>query len=133
MAVFFLNTLRVEWIHKLYGGAIMNSIINTGLQGMYHSQQAMRNTAHAIASTPLTPTPASSQVTQDPGAPAAPTMLQPSAPAEQPSEATNNRNQHQGLEENIVSLRRQEQLFTASASVVKVGAEAVGSLIDDYS
>ena len=39
----------------------------------------------------------------------------------------------QDLAQNLIALREQTQLFTASASVVKVGQGVVGSLIDDYS
>lgn len=126
----------------------MNSVMSAGYQGMVQSQQSMQRYAQDIASTntelrrdsassstsaPPSQSPSDAQRGQ--GSDAAPVA---EVPASQQTQIINDdrlaaSDGGRSATENIVALRQQEQIFTASASVVKVGAEAVGSLIDDYS
>lgn len=105
----------------------MNTVINSGLQGLYNSSQSIHTSAQAIASANIRP-PAVDALASAP--------LQPPSTSNVTSDAVKpatSAESSQNIAENIVNLQRQAQIFTASASVVKVGSEALGSLIDDYS
>lgn len=109
----------------------MNAIISSGLNSIQQSQQAMQQSAHAIAA-------------QASPSPTAPSMHANPLPAEQGvgsavASSTNlegssrlSAAQADPVNE-LLAIRQQEHLFNAAAGVVKVGADAVGSLIDDYS
>lgn len=109
----------------------MNSVIHAGVQGLLQSQQAMQKHAHDIASqganitSPTTSADAASSGGVTPDAPNISGVSNTSG-------AEDNRSRPDTAE-SVIALQQQEQLFTASASVIKVGSEAVGSLIDDYS
>lgn len=133
----------------------MNSIINSGLSGMLHSQQSIQQSAHNIASTNTTNTNitntniASTQA--KPGdmtnaavpnnavvannsvnAPSDPSRVRDVVQSQSVEALAQTQNMSDPARD-LINLQQQKQLFTASASVVEVGAEAVGSLIDDYS
>ena len=126
----------------------MNSVISAGYQGMVQSQQTMHRYAQDIASinterrhsgqdsrAVMPPSQDAAEVARGTGNEAIPVNEVPSA---QPTQNVNTdkvaaSENAVGSIEGLIGMRQQEQLFNASASVVKVGAEAVGSLIDDYS
>ena len=130
----------------------MNSIINSGLSGLLHSQQSMQQSAHNItninvadthvASTQAKPLNlesvaaknnhvdvAENNTTNVPSDPS----LAPDVGQSQPVEGLVKTQNSLDPARDLINIQLQKQLFTASASVVEVGAEAVGSLIDDYS
>lgn len=112
----------------------MNSIIQTGQLGLQQSYQRINQAAHNIASAPgvaenahlagSAPLNADGSVTGSSAPPNAPVQASEKSQSVQPN-AT--------IEESMLELRRQQQVFTASASVVSVGQEVVGTLLDDYS
>lgn len=108
----------------------MNSIIQTGQLGLQQSYQRMNQAAHNIASAPSA---AESTHLVD-GAPvnAGDAAAPPNAPV-QSVEKSQNVQPNATIEESVLELRRQQQVFTASANVVSVGQEMVGTLLDDYS
>ncbi|HEY7773643.1 MAG TPA: hypothetical protein VIC26_10715 [Marinagarivorans sp.] len=126
----------------------MNSVISAGYQGMVQSQHTMQRYAQDIASTnterrqsaqgngsAIPPSQDAVDVARGTGNEAIPVN---EVPAAQPSQNVNTdrvaaSENSVGPIEGLIAMRQQEQLFNASASVVEVGAEAVGSLIDDYS
>ncbi len=131
----------------------MNAIMHNGLSGMLQSQQAMQQSAHNITSakpssesavgpshsTHNTPSLKANTPAVTDAASANNTVNAPRDPSRvnSASESSNetlqaDRGTHNSAQE-LINLQQQKQLFTASASIVKVGAEAVGSLIDDYS
>ncbi|WP_053981125.1 hypothetical protein [Marinagarivorans algicola] len=131
----------------------MNAIIHNGLSSMLQSQQAMQQSAHHIARAKpsLEPTEGSTSnghntapsktdtpLTTD-AALAHDAVNAPNDPsgANRAGEFSNgalpvNQSAYNHAQE-LINLQQQKQLFTASASMVKVGVDAVGSLIDDYS
>lgn len=94
----------------------INSVLNAGLTGMHTSQREMAKAAEQIAGSAL---PAEPQRQGD--------MM--------PTSDARNRNENPGarsgdLVEPLIELRRQEHIFTASAKIVAIADETLGSLID---
>lgn len=115
----------------------MNSIIQTGQNGLAHSYQRMTQAAHNIATAATHADGGTLGVSSagQTGA-VAPANNASGAPATQSATRTESPDAVQptnSIEESVLELRKQQQVFTASASVVSVGQELVGSLIDDYS
>lgn len=115
----------------------MNTIINTGLQGLYKSSQSIHSSAQAIASANTRSVSGDARSTDAVTSPQnlnAPPQASPySNLTTDAVKSASSAESSQSLADNVVNLQRQAQIFTASASVVKVGSEALGSLIDDYS
>lgn len=113
----------------------MNSIIQAGQFGLQQSYQRINQAAHNIASAPTVAesspvTNGASLNTSEGGA------LAPSTSSKVPLESAEKSQvvqQSSSIEEGVLELRRQQQVFTASARVVSVGQEMVGTLLDDYS
>jgi hypothetical protein len=126
----------------------MNSVMSAGYQGMQQSQLSMERYAQDIASSNIEsrnhrPLNASTALPSEAPIDAAKRTANAGAPIGEVPAAQNVQTSHnnsqssassdRSLAENLIAIRQQEQIFSASAKVVKVGAEAVGSLIDDYS
>lgn len=95
---------------------MINSVLNEGLRGMQHSQREMLKSAHEIAH---------ANVRQDSAAPQEPEDAAiPPVNEPQKSGATGD------IAEPLIELRRQELIFTASARVVSVADDTLGSLLD---
>ncbi|MDN3637619.1 hypothetical protein QWY82_02245 [Simiduia curdlanivorans] len=92
------------------------SLLNQGLQGLQKSQQEIQRSANDIARLNIEPT---SQAN-----PADPTQAGQAQPSDQKVESS------QDVVEPLINLRRQEQLFNASAQIVKTADETLGSLLD---
>lgn len=95
---------------------MVGSVLNEGMRGMQSSQREMQKAASEIARANVTDR-SQEQVGRE-----TPSTLAPVTE----TQATSQR----GIEESLVELRRQEQLFTANAKVVSVANETLGSLID---
>lgn len=91
---------------------MINSVLNQGLAGMQSSQHKMLEAAKEIA------TVAAPAETPNPGM----------SPVQEPSGRT--LREPNDLVEPLIELRRQEHLFTASAKIVSVADQTLGSLID---
>lgn len=110
----------------------MNSIIQSGQFGLTQSYQRINEAAQNIASgsvssndkSNVATTPYATVSTVASAAPVAPNTPVDKPQVVQPSAS---------LEESVLELRRQQQVFNASANVVSVGQELVGTLLDDYS
>lgn len=100
---------------------MINSVINEGVRGMQASSREMQKSAQEIAQTNVRDNPNTEAKGPENGED---TEIQPVNETVKPERSGG------GVEEPLVELRRQEQLFTASASVVKVADEALGTLID---
>lgn len=95
---------------------MVSSVLNEGVRGLQLSQREMQRSANEIAR---------ANVRDDTEAQAdsdAQTALQPVDQIQEPTQ--------RGIEESLIELRRQEQLFTASAEVISAADQALGSLID---
>jgi len=95
----------------------MNSVITEGLRGMQTSHREVNKAAHEIAS---------ASVTENPEAKKNPDTVRPISPVEE----TQKSDTGGSIEEPLVEMRRQEQLFNASAKIVSIADEALGSLIN---
>lgn len=95
---------------------MVGSVLNEGLRGMQNSQRELQRAATDIARANITER--SQEQASDDVASTLPAV-------EEPKETS-----QRSIEESLVELRRQEQLFTANAKVVSVANEALGSLID---
>lgn len=89
------------------------SVLNTGLQGMQKAQREIVGSAQQIAELNIQPETQASD----------PAQAQ-QAPRDQQVAET------QDVVEPLVNLKRQEQLFNASAQIVKTADETLGSLLD---
>ncbi len=95
---------------------MINSVLNEGVKGMQTSARDMQKAAHEIAQFNVredSPTDADNPLDQS--------IL--------PAEATGENAKPGNIAEPIVELKRQELLFTASAQIVKVADDALGSLL----
>ncbi len=102
---------------------MVNSVLNEGLKGMLNSQRDMQKSAQDIARANVR-TQANDQTEQtNATATDQPTTLPP-------VNELQNEGRQSGLEESLIELRRQEQLFTANAKVVQVASDTLGSIID---
>lgn len=95
---------------------MVGSVLNEGLRGIQTSQRELQRSANEIAGANIRENP-NEQVDRS-----AETTL---PPINETQETT-----QRGIGEPLVELRRQEQLFNASAEVVSVANETLGSLID---
>lgn len=112
----------------------MNSIIQTGQLGLQQSYQRINQAAHNIASAPGAAENAhlADSAPVNAGGAASGLAAPPNAPV-QAAEKSQSVQPNATIEESVLELRRQQQVFTASANVVSVGQEMVGTLLDDYS
>ncbi|MBX2857260.1 MAG: hypothetical protein KTR17_01250 [Cellvibrionaceae bacterium] len=95
----------------------MNSVINEGMRGMHYSQREMQKSAHEVAS---------ANVTENSEAKTNPDTVSLVSPVDESSKADSGGD----LTEPLFEMRRQEQIFTASAKMITVANEALGSLIN---
>ena len=85
--------------------AMIQSVLEQGVQGMRRAQSAIAETAHDIATEPV-------------------------AKGESSAGSPEERNRP-SLVESLVELKQQSQLFQANGKVVEVGAKALRSLLDE--
>lgn len=97
---------------------MINSVLNEGVRGMQTSAREMQKAAHEIANFNVREDNSSvgSQAPED-------QAILPVGRSEEPANTGN-------IAEPIIELKRQELLFTASAKIVKVADDALGSLLD---
>lgn len=95
---------------------MISSVMSEGLRGMQHSQREMLKSAHEIAHANIREDSAAPQNPEDAAIP-------PVGEAEKSAFAGD-------IAEPLIELRRQELLFTASARVVSVADDTLGSLLD---
>lgn len=100
---------------------MINSVMSEGLRGMQTSQREMMKSASEIASANIRENPETQAVDKR-----SVTESQPMAPVERSVESSESGE----IAEPMVEMRRQEQLFTASAKLVSVADDTLGSLID---
>lgn len=98
---------------------MIGSVVNEGQRGLQNAQRELQRSASDIARTNVRETP-NQQVDATTNEPTSIAPLEQSRESEPRTD----------INESIIELRRQEQLFTASAQVVSVGNETIGSLID---
>ncbi|MDZ7925227.1 MAG: hypothetical protein U5M23_14495 [Marinagarivorans sp.] len=114
----------------------MNTVINSGLQGLYRSSQSINSSAQAIASANTRSVSGDAlsvdAVINSQNINAPPQLSPYSNVTTGAVNSASSVESSQNIAENLVNLQRQAQIFTASARVLKVGSEALGSLIDDY-
>lgn len=95
---------------------MVSSVFNEGVRGVQASQREMLRSANEIARANIRERPEEEVALQEP------TEIQP---VEETQET-----EQRGIEEPLIELKRQEQLFTANAKVISVANETLGSLID---
>ncbi len=100
---------------------MINSVMSEGLRGMQTSQREMLKSADEIARANVREDPATQAVDQRPQP-----SNEPLAPVERAVEGDSGGD----IAGSLIELRRQEQVFTASAKLVSVADDALGSLID---
>ncbi|WP_018275703.1 hypothetical protein WKI13_18835 [Teredinibacter turnerae] len=99
---------------------MINSVMSEGLKGMQHSQREMQKSAQEIAEANIREQPSETVDVQSV------TRTNPVAPVEEAVRSDSGGD----IVEPLIELRRQEQLFDASANVVSVADKTLGSLID---
>ncbi len=95
---------------------MVGSVINEGTRGLQLAQREMQKSANEIARANVREAP--SENTQ----PEEPSVV---PPVDEPRESS-----QRGIEEPLIELKRQEQLFNANAKVISVANDTLGSLID---
>ncbi len=95
---------------------MVSSAINEGVRGLQNSQRELQRSAADIARANIRETPREAVDNAPPSA------LQPVQETQESAQ--------RGIEESLIELRRQEQIFTANAQVVSVAEQTLGSLID---
>ena len=99
---------------------MVGSVFNEGVRGMATSYREMQKSAHDIARANID--------SNSDNAASVDTVNQASTLS--PVNEANEGRKAGGLEESLIDLRRQEQIFTANAKVVQVAADTLGSIID---
>lgn len=96
---------------------MVGAVFNEGVRGLQTSQREIQRSANDIAraNTSLEP---QEQLNRE-----EPTSFQPL----QESQESEPR---RGIEESLIEMRRQEQIFNANAEVISVANDTLGSLID---
>lgn len=98
---------------------MVGSVLNEGARGLQTAQREIGKAAQDIARANITTNPNSQatnavdEVTTIP-----------------PVDELQNSSRQGGIEEPLIELRRQEQIFNANAKVISVADETLGSLID---
>ncbi|WP_185232694.1 hypothetical protein [Teredinibacter franksiae] len=100
---------------------MINSVMSEGLRGMQHSQREMLKSADEIAKANIRENPETQAVDRRPEP-----VNEPMAPVQRSVESDSGGD----IVEPLIELRRQEQIFNASAKLVSVADDALGSLID---
>ncbi len=95
---------------------MISSVMNEGLRGMQHSQREMLKSAHEIAHANVRQDSAAPQNPEDATIP----------PVDEPQKSGSSGN----IAEPLVELRRQELVFNASAKIISVADDTLGSLLD---
>ena len=99
---------------------MISSALNEGVRGLNNSQREIQRAASDIARADVRPDAStSSEIPRDENS----TIL---APVEQSAQSERS----QDISEPLIELRRQEQLFNASAAVVRTAGETLGTLLD---
>ena len=100
---------------------MLSSVMNEGVRGLQNSQREMVKSANEIAKTTVAANPA----------PAVPATSVPGETTLSPvTESLETRPSTNSVSEPLIELRRQEQLFDASAKVISVADQTIGSLLD---
>ena len=97
---------------------MVSSVINEGSRGMLNSQREMQRAASEVARANVR----SESVVQESDIDRASTLA--------PVESAAKTEQQRGIAEPLIELRRQEQVFNASAQVVSTADQTLGSLLD---
>lgn len=100
---------------------MINSVMGEGLRGMQNSQREMLKSAEEIAN---------ANIREDPETQAIDRQPQPASVSLVPVQRSVESDSGGDILEPLVELRRQEQLFTASAKLIAVADDTLGSLID---
>lgn len=95
---------------------MLSSVMNEGVRGLQSSQREMQKSANEIARANIRERP------EESARPELPTVI---SPVEETQESS-----QRGIEEPLIELMRQEQIFTANAKVIAVASKTLGSLID---
>ncbi len=95
---------------------MVGSVMTEGLRGLQSSQREMLKSANEIARANIRERP------EEAARPEIPTVIQP---IEELQGST-----QRGIEEPLIELKRQEQIFIANAKVIAVASKTLGSLID---
>ena len=98
---------------------MISSVLNEGLRGLQHSQREMAKSAHEIAQFNVRDDNLEASSLQNPED----VLIEP---VNRPEQNANSGD----IAEPIIELKRQELLFTASAKVVSVADQTLGSLLD---
>lgn len=103
---------------------MISSVIHEGAKGLQHSQRELTRAASEIARSNIRPDTApkdNSSLSE-----AEQSVSTPLSPVEESSQS----DAKQGIAEPLIELRRQEQLFDASAKVISTADDTLGSLLD---
>ncbi len=121
---------------------LVNSVLNEGVAGMQQSQKKMLQAAQDIvrAGQPqdrseLNPNPTGATPLTDAGAavPDLPAVGAVEANSSLQEDSAGYGSQYGDVAEPLIEQRRQQLLFSASANVVQVANDTLGTLIDDLS
>lgn len=97
---------------------MVSSVLNEGARGLQNSQREITRAANEISRANVRPEATATETERD--------TATPLAPVEQSAQTESSRD----ISEPLIELRRQEQLFNASAEVVSTADRALGSLLD---
>ena len=98
---------------------MIGSVLNEGLRGLQHSQREIAKSAHEIAHFNVRDNNLEASSLESPED----ALVEPVNQSEQAANTGD-------IAEPIIELKRQELLFTASAKVVSVADNTLGSLLD---
>lgn len=97
---------------------MVNSVLNEGARGLQNSQREITRAASDIARANVRPEAVNPETERD--------VATPLAPVEEVAQPE----REQNIAESLIELRRQEQVFNASAEVVSTADQTLGSLLD---
>ena len=100
---------------------MLSSVVSEGVRGLQNSQREILKSANEIAR---------ATVATDPGLAAQTTTIQGETSFAPVTESLEVRPVQDNLSEPLIELKRQEQLFDASARVISVADQNIGSLLD---
>ncbi len=95
---------------------MVGSVINESSRGLQLAQREMQKSANEIARANVREAPSET--------------LRPEEPSVLPPVDETRESSQRGIEEPLIELKRQEQLFNANAKVISVANDTLGSLID---
>ena len=100
---------------------MLSSVASEGVRGLQSAQREMLKSANEISRV---------TVATDPGLAAQSTSIPGETSFAPVTESVEARSAQDNLSEPLIELRRQEQLFDASARVISVADQNIGSLLD---